>query len=63
MRLLFSCPFLVRRKESEPSKKNGTTFTVVLKASENASQGFEDLMKKVIEKEAIIQDLCGFAGS
>lgn len=45
------------------SKKNGTTFTVVLKASENASQGFEDLMKKVIEKEAIMQDLCGFAGS
>ena len=45
------------------SKKNGTTFTVVLKSSENASQNFEDLMKEVIEKEAILLDLCGFEGS
>jgi len=45
------------------SKKNGTTFTIVLKASENASHGFEDLMKKVIEKEAVLLDLCGFEGS
>lgn len=45
------------------SKKNGTTFTVVLKTSENASQHFEDLMKEVIEKEAILLDLCGFESS
>ena len=45
------------------SKKNGTTFTVVLKSSENISQHFEDLMKEMIEKEAILLDLCGFEGS
>jgi hypothetical protein len=44
------------------SKKNGTTFTIVLKSSENASRHFEDLMKEVIEKEAILLDLCGFEG-
>ena len=45
------------------SKKNGTTFTIVLKSSENASQHFEDLMKEMIGKEAILLDLCGFEGS
>ena len=45
------------------SKKNGTTFTIVLKSSESASQSFENLMRDVIEKEAILLDLCGFEGS
>ena len=33
--------------------KNGTTFTVVLKSSENAGKSFEDVMKDMITREAV----------
>ena len=34
-------------------KKNGTTFTVVLRAAESAKLSFEDLMKKMITDDAV----------
>ena len=34
-------------------RKNGTTFTVVVKSAEKAKLTFEELMRKLIEEEAI----------
>lgn len=34
-------------------KKNGTTFTVVLRSAESAKLSFEDLMKKMITDDAV----------
>jgi len=34
-------------------RRNGTTFTVVLKAADGAKMAFEEMMKTKIEKEAI----------
>ena len=34
-------------------RKNGTTFTVVVKSAEKAKLTFEELMRKIIEEEAI----------
>ena len=34
-------------------RKNGTTFTVVVKSAEKAKLTFEELMRKLIEEDAI----------
>ena len=34
-------------------RKNGTTFTVVVKSAEKAKLTFEELMRKLIEEEAV----------
>lgn len=34
-------------------RKNGTTFTVVVKSAEKAKLTFEELMRKLIEQEAV----------
>ena len=61
---LFPCRALCRQAQYERSNmadndnaitvtKNGTTFTVVLKSSENAGKSFEDVMKDMITREAV----------
>lgn len=37
-------------------KKNGTTFTVVLRSAEHAKLSFEDVMKRMIERSALELD-------
>ena len=37
-------------------RRNGTTFTVVVKSADNAKLSFEDLMRKIITEAAVSLD-------